>query len=90
MVIDPANDQVRDLGRIAEDPNEKYIIHPVVSDDNIVYSPVGLHHPELWAYDATMGTKKQILPEQLTREQGSPRVWKARIRASWRARLARR
>ena len=30
---------------------------------------------ELWAYDLKTRTKKQILPEELTKKQGAPKVW---------------
>ena len=69
--------EVQALGRMAEDEREMYIIHPSVSDDGIVYCPVGLHHQELWAYDTRTGEKKQILPESLTTAQGCPKVWRA-------------
>lgn len=63
------------LGRLSDDPKECYIIHPAISDDNVVYCPVGLHHRELWAVDAVTGEKKQILPTGLTKAQGAPSVW---------------
>lgn len=67
--------EVESLGRIAEDPKECYLLHPAVSDDGIVYCPVGLHHKELWAVDPRTRAKRQILPAELTQSQGIPRVW---------------
>ncbi len=67
---------IESLGRIAEDPLECYIYPSIaISDDGVVYCPVGLHHQELWAYEIETGTKQQILPEELTKAQGAPRVW---------------
>ncbi|MBB27957.1 MAG: hypothetical protein CME25_03540 [Gemmatimonadetes bacterium] len=73
--VDPKTDEIRGYGKIATDPREKYIVHPVAGNNNIIYCPVGLHHRELWAYDAGNGAKTQILSEQMMEEQGSPRVW---------------
>ena len=78
VVCDPATDEVRDLGRLAEHPKQKYIIKPVAGPDGVIYCPVGLHHVELWAYDTRTGTKAQILPERLTNQPGRPRVWRGR------------
>lgn len=74
---DPRTGKVDSLGRLSDDPKECYIIHPAVSDDNVIYCPVGLHHRELWAVDAVTGAKKQILPPRLTQAQGAPSVWVA-------------
>jgi len=67
--VDPATDKVEDLGRVTDDPSQQYILYPAVSDDNVVYCPVGLHHPELWAYDLDTGAKRQILPEDMVDRQ---------------------
>ena len=68
--------EIESLGRIAEDPLECYIYPSIaISDDGVVYCPVGLHHRELWAYDTRTDTKQQILPEELTEAQGCPTVW---------------
>jgi len=75
VCCNPATGQVEDLGKMAVDDRECYIIHPAVSDDNVVYCPVGLHHMELWAFDVAKRAKKQILPEELTKAQGAPKVW---------------
>lgn len=76
VCVDPATDEIEDCGRMAEDPKEKYIIRTAVSDDNVVYCTVGLHHAELWAWDAKTRTKRQILPEELTGRQGTVgRIW---------------
>jgi outer membrane protein assembly factor BamB len=77
VCCDPATGKVEGLGRIPTDEKERYLIHPAVSDDNVVYCPVGLHHMELWAYDVKTKTKRQILPEELTQAQGAPQVWLA-------------
>ena len=71
--------EISNLGRIVEDPKECYIWPAIaISDDGVVYCPVGLHHCELWSYDTKTGTKQQILPQGMTTEQGSPRVWLAK------------
>jgi len=68
--------EIAHLARIAEDPLEKYLWPNVaVSDDGVVYCPVGLHHKELWSYDIATGEKRQILPPEMTEEQGGPKVW---------------
>ena len=78
--VDLKTGATKDHGRIAEDPAEKYLLFPAVSDENIVYCPVGLHHPELWAYDANTGARHQILPESfredpLVKAMRTPKVW---------------
>jgi outer membrane protein assembly factor BamB len=74
---DPRTGRIENLGRLPGDPKQCYLLYPVVSPDNVVYCPVGLHHQELWALDINTGAKKQILPDLLTRAQGNPRVWLA-------------
>ena len=57
-----------------------------MSDDGIVYCPVGLHHGELWAFNPANGERKQILPESLTHKQGAPELWRGkdgRIYGKW-------
>lgn len=66
--------EVKDHGRLPTDRREKYITATAVSDDNIVYCAVGLHHRELWSYNPATGDKRQILPESMTVDQGSPTV----------------
>jgi len=74
---DTRTGKIANLGRMPEDPRQCYLFPSLaVSDDLVVYCPVGLHHMELWAYDTRSGTKKQILPERLARLQGAPRVWR--------------
>jgi outer membrane protein assembly factor BamB len=83
---DPATGKVENLGRLADDARQKYLLELVVSDDNVAYCPVGLHHGELWAVDANNGARKQILPEALTRRQGRPSIWRGedgRVYGEW-------
>ncbi len=75
---DPRTDKIDNVGPIAADPRQSYLLYPAVSDDNIVYCPIGLHHAELWAVHAGSGAKRQILPAALTAQPGTPRVWTAR------------
>lgn len=75
VAVEMQTDTVRDLGRLTDDERQRYIINPAVSDDNIVYAPVGLHHRELWAVNPKDGKKQQILPKKLTKGQGAPTVW---------------
>lgn len=78
VACDTRTGEIRHLAKIAEDPLQCYIWPvPAVSNDGIVYCPVGLHHRELWSYDTRTGEKKQILPEDHTQLQGCPQVWKA-------------
>lgn len=73
---DTRTGKVENLGRMPTDPRQCYLFPGVaVSEDLVVYCPVGLHHMELWAYDTRTGGKRQILPESLTELQGAPRVW---------------
>jgi len=75
---DTRTGEIQNLGRMPTDDRQCYLFPKVaVSDDLVVYCPVGLHHMELWAYDTRTNTKKQILPDRLTRRQGAPRVWQA-------------
>ncbi len=83
---DPATGRVENLGRLTTDERLKYVSHPVVSDDGIVYCPVGMQHGEVWAFDPRNGVRKQILPEALTRQQGVPEVWRGkdgRVYGEW-------
>jgi streptogramin lyase len=73
--VDPRTDETCSLGPVAEDPKEKYIVRAVVSDDNVIYCPVGLHHRELWSVDPKTGSTHQILTENLMKAQGAPSAW---------------
>jgi len=74
VCVDPKTDKVADLGRMSEDPAECYLLHPAVSDENVAYCPVGLHHPELWALDLTTGRKKQLLTPELQAHMAAKKV----------------
>ncbi len=76
--VDTNTGEIGEVGRLPSDARNKYVFPAVaVSDDNIVYCPVGLNHQELYACNAATGESTQILPEELTTRTGSPRVWKA-------------
>jgi outer membrane protein assembly factor BamB len=77
VACDTRTGKVRSLGRISDDEKERYIISVAVSADNQVYCGIGLHHRELWWVDPATGTKKQLLPAEMTEAQGSPQVWTA-------------
>ncbi len=86
VCCDPAPGKVENLGRLTQDERVKYVFHPVVSDDGVVYCPVGLHHGELWAFDTKNGGRRQILPEPMMRKQGKPEVWRGkdgRVYGEW-------
>lgn len=70
VAVDTRTDEIQHIGRISDDERLKYIIRPAVSDDNVVYVPVGLHHAELWACDPNTGERRQILPENMMQQQG--------------------
>lgn len=72
---DTRTGEVYTLGTFGDDNRQKYALSVAVSDDGIVYAPVGLHHRELWSCDPKTGEKRQILPAEMTAEQGSPTVW---------------
>jgi len=76
VCCDTHNGKIENLGRLPTDSGQCYIYPSVaVSDDGVVYAPVGLRHMELWSFEPSTGAKRQILPAPLTRLQGSPRVW---------------
>ncbi len=76
VAVDTTTGEIEHLAKIAEDPRENYLWPNVaISDDGVVYGPVGLHHRELWSYDTRTGEKRQILPEEFTEDQGRPSVW---------------
>lgn len=76
--LDTNTGEFGEVGRIPSDERQKYQFPTLrVSDDNIVYCPVGLHHQELYAYDPATGEFTQILPEEMTSRTGSVRVWRA-------------
>jgi len=68
--LDPRDDTIANHGRLAEDPREKYVASTAVSDDNVVYCALGMHHAEVWAYHPDTGAKRQILPDELTALNG--------------------
>ena len=76
--IDTNTGEFGEVGRLPSDERQKYQFPTLqVSDDNIVYCPVGLHHQELYAYDPAPDTATQILPEEMTSRVGSVTVWRA-------------
>lgn len=60
--VDTTTDQIVDHGALSTDARNKYATGIAVSDENIVYVAIGLHHAEVWAFDPATGRKKQILP----------------------------
>lgn len=74
---DTRTGEITSHGRIADDPKQKYIWHEVVVTDDTVYCPVGHYRKELWTYDLKTGEKKQLLPPEITKLQGSPKIWQA-------------
>ena len=77
VAVNMQSDEILDLGRLSDDGRQRYIINPAVSDDNIVYAPVGLHHRELWSVNPKTGEKQQILPGNRQKGHGAPSVWTA-------------
>lgn len=76
--VDTNTGEIGEVGRLPDDERNRYQFPSLsVSNDNIVYCPVGLHHQELYAYNPETGEKAQILPEEFTSRSGSPRVWRA-------------
>lgn len=75
-VLDPATEKVEHW-TLTSDPKQSYVTIPAAADDNTVYFPVGLHHPELWSYSPATGQRKQILPPSLQKGSGTCRVWTA-------------
>ncbi len=73
--VDLSTGEITNHGRLPEDEKQKYITTIAISDDNIAYASVGLHHQELWSYNPATDEKRQILPEELTAAQGAPKVW---------------
>lgn len=76
VCCDTRTGAIQNIGRLTGDERQFYIFPSVaVSDDNVVYCPVGLHHMECWACDMETGQKRQILPKSLMEKQGAPQVW---------------
>ncbi|MFO7947912.1 MAG: hypothetical protein R6V19_14000 [Armatimonadota bacterium] len=75
VCVDPKTDEISDLGRIPEDDRQKHLLYPAASADNIIYCPTGLHHAGLWAYNATDGSRRQILPEALQTKKSRVKPW---------------
>ena len=76
--VDTHTGETGAAGPLTDDRRNSYVWPAVaVSDERIVYCPVGLHHQELYAWDPATGEATQILPEEMTTRPGSPRVWKA-------------
>lgn len=72
---DTRTGEVQGLGALATDNRQKYCLSVAVGDDGMVYGAVGLHHRELWSLDPKTGEKRQILPPEMTEDQGAPTVW---------------
>jgi len=72
--LDPATGKVANHGSLADDVKQKYLVHPLASNDNMIYCPVGLHHPALVAFDPKTGKSKQILPPELMKGSEYPRL----------------
>ncbi len=63
--VDPATDQPFSLGRMTTEPDQSYALLPAADRDDILYVPVGMKRPELYAVNLKTGEKKQILtPEE--------------------------
>ncbi len=77
VAVNMRTDETFDFGSLSEDNRQRYIINPAVSDSNMVYAPVGLHHRELWSINPKTGERQQILPKRLQKGQGAPTVWTA-------------
>ncbi len=75
VYCDTSTGEIGDLGTMREDPRQCYIFPNVEVSDGVVYCPTGLHHQELWACDTRTGTKRQILPAEMTERQGAPSIW---------------
>lgn len=76
--VDTHTEETGATGPLTDDPRNHYMWPSVaVSDHNIVYCPIGLHHQELYAWDPATEQATQILPQEMTTRPGSPRVWKA-------------
>ena len=56
VCCDTGTGQVEDLGRMSHTKNNMYLLNPAVSDNNVLYCPVGMAHPELWVYDVKKRT----------------------------------
>ena len=77
LSCDTRTGEITNHGRIADDPKQKYIWHEVVVTEETVYCPVGHYRKELYAYDLETGETRQLLPPEITKLQGSPKVWQA-------------
>jgi len=73
--VDTNTGEIGSLGRMSDDEKECYALSTAVADDGMIYTAVGLHHMELWAYNPQTREKRQILPAQFTALQGIPTVW---------------
>lgn len=76
--LDMNTGETGQTGKITDAVENRYMWpHVIVSDDNMVYCAVGLHHQELFAWDPRTEEATQILPPELTELTGSIRMWKA-------------
>lgn len=77
VACDTRTGKVENLGRMPTDERQSYLYPQVaVSDEGFAYCPVGLHHKELWAFDTKSRQKRQVLPPEMTAEQGTVTVWR--------------
>ena len=76
--LDMNTGEIGATGKITDAAENRYMWpHVVVSDDNVVYCTVGLHHQELYAFDPATGDATQILTPDLMELTGSFRIWRA-------------
>jgi len=75
VVCDLRTWKAHSYGRISDDVAQKYITTVIVADDGTIYCSVGLEHHEVWSVVPGDGSRRQILPKELTTAQGAPRLW---------------
>ncbi len=76
--LDMNTEEMGQTGKITDVRENRYMWPAVaVSDENIVYCTVGLHHQELYAFDPATEEATQILTPELMELSDSFRVWRA-------------
>lgn len=74
LELDTNTDKIRDLGKVSENPLQKYVLFPCVDKNGIVYCHSGKARNELFSVDPKTGKRKQILLKNLQSDNVTVRL----------------
>lgn len=75
---DPRTGKVENLGRVTEDPAQKYVIQTMVDSNGVAYCLTGYNRFELWALDPASGRRSLLLNRKGSEgDEDDIRLWLA-------------